>query len=336
MTREQEYEIPDGSLYYEKQTISGGECGICITRLQGLAGEVEIPEYIEDCPVRSIGRKAFLSKKSLRRVTVPASVTEVGDWAFAYCDSLHTVVFCAAEEEHREEKGRKAEECKESPGRRDTEGGDITGVDSRELRFGKSVFMDCGSLRFLYVRDGRESTAALLAAAVTTAGVPYLLQFSEAGSREWLEKWDARMMTVLHSADNEGYSRQVLCGEEDYGSTDLPAYESGQRKIKVRLLLLRLLYPEGLSAHCRQELEEYLREHTKGCAHEETWEVVLSEHGEDRAYCQLFAELGCVSEDNFDTLLADVGGEYPELKAYLMRYKEERLGYTDFFAGLDL
>lgn len=312
MTREQEYEIPDGSLYYEKQTFSGGECGICITRLQGLAGEVEIPEYIEDRPVRSIGRKAFLSKKNLRRVTVPASVTEVGDWAFAYCDSLHTVVFCAAED------------------------GDSAGAGSRELRFGKSVFMECGSLRFLYVRDGREATAALLAAAVTTAGVPYLLQFSEAGSREWLEKWDARMMTVLHSADNEGYARQVLCGEEDYGSTDLPAYESGQRKIKVRLLLLRLLYPEGLSAHRRQELEEYLREHTKGCAHEETWEVVLSEHGEDRAYCQLFTELGCVSEDNFDTLLADVGGEYPELKAYLMRYKEERLGYTDFFAGLDL
>ncbi len=302
MTRELEYEIPGGSLYYEKQAGSDGEDCICITRLQGLAGEVEIPERIGECPVKSIARKAFLSKKNLRKVTVPASVTQVGDWAFAYCDSLHTVIFRAA-------------------------GG---------LRFGKSVFLECGSLRFLFVKDEEETTAALLAAAVTTAGAPYLLDVSEAGGEEWLEKWDARMLTVLHSADNEGYSKQVLCGEEDYGSTDLAAYESGQRKIKVRLLLLRLLYSKGLTDGHRQELEAYLREHTKGCACEETWQVVLSEHGEDREYYQLFAELGCVNRDNFEALLLDVGGECPELKAYLMRYKEERLGYTDFFSGLDL
>ncbi len=264
---------------------------------------MEIPERIEGLPVRAIARKAFLSRKNLRRVNVPAGVAEVGDWAFAHCDSLHTVRFA----------GR-----------------------GPALRFGKSVFLECKSLRYLYVRDGLESTAALLAAAVTTAGAAYLLDADEAGSGEWLQKWDARMLGVLHTADNEGYSRQVLCGEEDYGSTDLAAYESGQRKTKVRLLLLRLLYPVGLSGECRRELESYLRSHTKGCEHEETWRVVLAEHGEDRAFYELFAELGCVKEDNFEGLLLDVGEEYPELKAYLMRYKEEKLGYHDFFAGLEL
>lgn len=302
MAQEAEYEIPGGSLYYERQELPGGGSGICITRLQGPLGEVDIPECIESCPVVSIAKKAFLSKKNLRRVTVPASVTEVGDWAFAYCDNLHTVAFRAA----------------------------------GELGFGKSVFMDCGSLRFLYMKNEDETTAALLAAAVTTAGAPYLLNFSEAGSEEWLGKWDARMLTVLHGADNEGYSKQVLCGEEDYGSTDLAAYESGQRKIKVRLLLLRLLYPRGLREEHRREMEAYLRRLTKGCVHDETWQVVLTEHGEDSEYYHLFAQLGCVNEDNFEALLSDVGGDYPELKAYLMRYKEEQLGYTDFFAGLDL
>lgn len=320
LTQELEYEISGGSLYYviegnrKTATVTEGGDGcpdrayIVITRMQGLAGEVEIPETIKGIPVTAIGRKAFLSRKNLRKVTLPSCLAEVGDWAFAYCDSLHTVRF---------------ENSKE-------------GEALCMPEFGKSVFLECSSLRRLYVGDGEEGTAALLAAAVTTAGAPYLLDAREAGSTEWLEKWDARMFTVLRTADNEGYSRQVLCGEEDYGSTDLVAYESGQRRIKVRLLLLRLLYPIGLSELHRQELEDYLRKHTKGCEHEETWQVILEEHGEDRDFYQLFAGLGCINSDNFEALLLDVGEEYPELRAYLMRYKEEQLGYHDFFAGLEL
>lgn len=297
MAKEWEFPIPGGSLYYEKVRSEHEEAGICITRMQGLAGEVEIPAQIEGMPVLAIGRKAFLSKKNLRKVTVPETVAEVGDWAFAYCDHLHTVRFVQ---------------------------------ETTELRFGKAVFLECSSLRFVYVKDGRESTAALLAAAVTTAEAPYLLDAQEAGSREWLEKWDARMFAVLHSADEEGYSKQVLCGEEDYGSTDKVAYESGRRKVKVRLLLLRCLYPEGLAPGRRSEMEAYLREK------DETWQVILKEHGEEQAYYKLFTDLGCVTEDNFDALLRDVGEDCPELRAYLMRYKEEMLGYSDFFAGLQL
>lgn len=301
--REQEYRIPGGSLYYEVMGYPEGESSVRITRLQGLAGEVVIPGQIDGCLVKDIAKKAFLSKKNLRKVTVPASVEMVGDWAFAYCDSLTAVVF---------EAGKDA------------------------LNFGRAVFLECKNLRFLYVNGGDETTAALLAAAVTTADAPYLLDASEAGSIEWLGKWDARMLAVLRSADSEGYSKQVLCGEEDYGSTDAVAYESGRRRLKVRLLLLRLLYPRGLSGEHRRELEGYLRNHTRGCEHEETWQVVLTEHGEESAYYRLFAELGCISEENFQSLLSDVGDGYPELKAYLMRYKEEKLGYQDFFAGLDL
>lgn len=308
--KEWEFPIPGGSLYCEKIESEQTGSGIRITRMQGLAGEVEIPERIEGVPILAIGRKAFLSKKNLRKVTVPGTVTEVGDWAFAYCDHLHTVRFV-----HEGEADGKSEEK--------------SGAGTK-LRFGKSVFLECHNLRYVYVKDGSESTAALLAAAVTTAEAPYLLDAQEAGSREWLEKWDARMFAVLHSADEEGYSKQVLCGEEDYGSTDKVAYESGRRKVKVRLLLLRCLYPEGLAPERRSEMEAYLREK------DETWQVILKEHGEDQAYYKLFTDLGCVTEDNFDALLREVGEDCPELRAYLMRYKEEVLGYSDFFAGLQL
>ena len=272
-----------------------------------VAGEVRIPEEADGRPVHTIARKEFLSKKNLRKVTVPACVNAVGDWAFAYCDNLHTAVF----------EGRP--------------------------HFGKAVFLGCEKLRLLYVGvrpqeagASGEDVAALLAAAVTVAEAPYLLDAEDAGSAEWLAKWDGRMMVILQSEDEEGYSKQVLCGEEDYGSTDLEAYRSGSRKRKVRLALLRLLHPVGLEQAARQTLEAYLKAHTKGCASEETWQVVLQEHGEEREFYQLFADLGCITEDNFDRLLADVGEEHPELRAYLMRYKSEQLGYSDFFAGLDL
>ncbi len=265
-----------------------------------MIGELQIPKLENGVPVEAIERKAFLSKKNLRRVTVPACVKQVGDWAFAYCDNLHTVLF---------------------------EGCPV---------FGKSVFLDCKRLKYVYVGGCQEWVAALLAAAVTTADAPYLLDAGEAGSKEWVRKWDARMQVILQSPDTEGYSKQVLCGEEDYGSTDMAAYQNGRRRRKVRLALLRLIYTQGLDSDVKARLEAYLREHTKGCETEEAWQVILEEHGDDKDYYQLFADLGCITADNFDGMLADVGEDRPELKAWLMRYKTEQLGYEDFFGDLDL
>ncbi len=294
--QEKELPIAGGSLYYEKKSNE-----IIITHLQGLVSEVEIPDEIENLPVTAIEKKAFLSKKYLRRVSIPLTVADVGDWAFAYCDNLEQVEFAG-----------------------------------QQIHFGKAVFLECSKLKKLVIEGKNEAAAALLAAAVTAAEAYYLLDTQETGSPEWLEKWDARMLTVLRSPDSEGYSKQVLCGEEDYGSTDLNAFLQEKRKTKVRLLLLRLLYPEGLLRQVREELLEYLRAHTKGCESDEAWQVVLKEHGNDREYYRLFAELSCVNADNLEGIIADIGEEYPEMKAFFMRYKQENIGYTDFFSDLSL
>lgn len=314
--QEKELEIADGSLYYGKT-----QNGIIITGFQGSAGELRIPEEIDNLPVREIAGKAFLSKKNLRKVIVPETVEEIGDWAFAYCDNLEQVELKAS-----------------------------------VIRFGKAVFLDCGSLTRLYVAtpqvnsgngitafpvkkeatEKAEAVAALLAAAVTTAQAYYLLDAEDAGSGEWFSKWDARMLEIVNQPDEEGFSRQVLCGEEDYGSTDKEVYMSEQRKKKVRLLLLRCLHDVCLDENVRLQAEEYLRAHTKGGAGEETWLVILREHGNDKAYYQLFTELSCLTEDNFEGVIADVGEDYPEMKAFFMRYKEAKIGYTDFFGDLEL
>lgn len=292
--QEKELAVAGGSLYY------GTEDGrAVITRFNGMASEVRLPERIEGLPVTRIEKKAFLSRKNLRKVFLPDSMEEIGDWAFAYCGGLKEVR-----------------------------------LPCREVRFGKAVFMECGCLERL---TGTGAQAELLAAAVTALDAYYLLEPRAAGSGEWLAKWDNRLMAVMRTPETEGYSRQVLCGEEDYGSTDLSAYTSGRRRQKAGLALLRLLFPEALSEDNRAFLEDYLRGHAKGSASgEEAWQVVLEEHGSDRAYYSLFAELGCISEENFDESFRDIGEEYPEMKAFFLRYKEERLGMKDFFEELEL
>ena len=293
--QEKELEIPGGSLYYEIRAE-----GIFITRFQGTASEVRVPERIEETFVTGIGKKAFLSRKNLRRVVLPGTTQEIGDWAFAYCDALEQVT-----------------------------------LPERRIHFGRTVFMGCVSLE--RIASPTDSVPAeLLAAAVKDFESYYLMDMTEAGSAEWLKKWDAKLAAILHAPDQEGYSKQVLCGEEDYGSTDLEAYKSESRRRKVRLALLRCLFSQGLSRELKEELQGNLLSHTKGEESEEAWQVVLKEHGEHREYYELFTRLGCVNEDNLNGILTDIGGEYPEMKAYFLRSQEEYTQKADFFDSLDL
>ena len=162
----------------------------------------------------------------------------------------------------------------------------------------------------------------------------------------------SRMLQILRTADRDGYSKMVLCGEEDYGSREnnLDYFLNQKRKSKVRIAFMRLLNPAGLQSEVKEELENYLREHTVGSAAsggilfgnkdadvwDETWQVLLTEHGEDSGYYKLFTEIGCLTEENFDRILSETGENFPEMKAWFLKYKEETIGYTDFFADLML
>lgn len=293
--QERELKLDGGSLYYEMT-----KDRVLITRFQGQASQVVVPEHIEDAPVTAIGKKAFLSRKNLRCLVLPETLEEVGDWAFAYCDGLEQVI-----------------------------------MPVKAIRFGKAVFLECQGLKRISDPEGK-LPAELLAAAVSAFEAYYLLDLQEVGSVEWLNKWDARLVDLLHTSDQEGYSKQVLCGEEDYGSTDLGAYVSGRRRAKVRMALLRCLHDQGLSEKLRAELEEYLHAHTKGGESQETWQVILEEHGDHREYYSLFAELGCVHEGNLDAILSDIGDTYPEMKAFFLRSREESMEKRDFFDSLEL
>ena len=68
-----------------------------------IKGDLPIPEIIKykdkasgryiECPVVSIAKYALEGQKKLKRLRIPASVQEIGDYAFANCRHLRYIYF---------------------------------------------------------------------------------------------------------------------------------------------------------------------------------------------------------------------------------------------------
>ena len=142
------------------------------------------------------------------------------------------------------------------------------------------------------------------------------------------------MLNILNAEDDEGYSKEVLCGEEDL-SASYEEFVEKKRQMKAQLAFIRLMNPYCMQEEIRNQLLSYVREHTKGCESEAAWEVV-KQHGDEKAYFEIFTETGCLTEKNFDTVLEDLGQYHAEMKAYFIRYKENNMKKQDFFDTLSL
>ena len=301
-----EWEKDETAFQYEQK-----EGKIQLLLWKGTGSTACIPEEVDGLPVKKIGRKAFLSNKRIQEVYLPGSIQVIDDWAFAYCSKLSRIR-----------------------------------MPRHPVSFGKGAFLQCERLESFTLEDAvpsmtekaRACTGALLAATVHKLDAPYLLDPMKAGRESWIQKWDARLMEIMTTPDEDGYSRTILCGEEDIGSMDnnLDYFLHQKRMSKVRLALLRLLYDQSLASETRRFLTDYLKSHAKGCPFEETWQVVKEEHGTEREYYDLLLDIGALTTDNFDAVLCDMGTELAEMKAYLLREKEERFGDGGFFGSLSL
>ena len=280
-----------------------------VTGYRGKDTDLVIPEMFDGCAVTCIGKKAFLSNKMLRQISLPESVVRIDDWAFAYCAKLNKII-----------------------------------LPYHRMEIGQGIFKECFDLEQI-VDEGadereRKTTdiAYLLAATMNILDAFYLFDFENAGRPDWLVQWDNRMQTVMEREDAEGFSKMLLCGEEDYGSKEnnLDYYTEQRRREKVRLAMLRLMHDYGLESSVRSRLEEYLLAHIKGCRTEETWKVVLEEYGDDLKYYQFLTKLGGVTADNFQPMMEDMGESHTEMKAYLMKYHSEQREERDAFAAFEL
>lgn len=299
-----ELDMPQGVLLYR----TDGETAE-ITGYRGKDTALAVPPVIDGRAVTRIGKKAFLSNKLLKEISLPGSVARIDDWAFAYCAKLTRVI-----------------------------------LPYHRMEIGQGIFRDCFLLEEIVDEDAdagekrTADTAFLLAAVMSRLDAFYLFDFESAGSPEWIAQWDGRMQTLMERGDAEGFSKMLLCGEEDYGSREnnLDYYTEQRRREKVRLSMLRLMHDYGLKQAVREKLEQYLLSHVKGCETEETWRVVLEEYGDDLRYYQFLTGLGAVTPENFQPMMEDMGQSHTEMKAYLMKYHGEQHGQEDAFGAFAL
>lgn len=271
--------------------------------------ELAVPREVDGNPVVRIGKKAFLSNKMIEQITLPETVEGIDDWAFAYCSRLNRVI-----------------------------------LPYHRMEIGQGIFKECPALEQIAEEHAGEGgqkavdTAWLLAAVMNRLDAFYLFDLENAGAADWIAKWDSRMLSVMEKEDSDGFSKMLLCGEEDYGSreNDLDYYMEQRRREKVRIAMLRLMHDYRLDDRVRDSLKAYLLEHIKGKPNEETWKVILEEYGDDLKYYRFLTELGGVNAENFQPMMEDMGELHTEMKAYLMKYHAEQESHNDAFAVFEL
>ena len=297
-----EMNVGNGVLAY---SISENKATIEYYRGKDIA--VIVPETIEDSPVVAIGKKAFLSAKTLSRIEIPQSVAKIGDWAFASCSRLTELV-----------------------------------LPKKTIEIGSGVFKDCGMLEKIVLRseDGDKETCDnddvfyLLAAAVSKLDAQYLFDVINAGTVDWFEHFDSTVTQLMLKDDSDGFSKMLLCGEEDYVGDDsnFDTYCLMKQKAKVRILLLRLLHSAGIDENAKARFASYLKEHMDNV----TWRVVLDEHGDEREYFDLLLDYECINNDNISRLIESMGEHNTGMKGYLMKVKSEQMNGSGFMDDLDL
>jgi len=94
--------------------------GIEVLGLKEDTDTLEIPAYTDGKPIKRIAEKAFISRKCLKSVTIPDSLSEIGNAAFCECVFLASVTF-----------SNKTKEADEN----------------KNMRIGKEAFCRCESLK---------------------------------------------------------------------------------------------------------------------------------------------------------------------------------------------
>lgn len=284
---------------------------VYIMSYSGNDTELTLPPLIDGKKVTCIAKKAFLSNKKIREIMLPDTILEIGDFAFARCDRLRKI-----------------------------------GIPYTNISLGQGVLLECSALEQIYNTGNdtecteklKTDVSYLLAATTGMLDAFYLFDLENAGSVDWFHKWDARMKMKMEMDDSEGFSKMLLCGEEDYGSneTDPEFYKHLKRAAKVRVSMLRLMHDSMLDSEMKDMLRSYLLLHIKGCKHDETWKVILEEHGDDKEYYEFLTELPGVNENNFQDMLKDMGDRHTEMKAYLMQYIDKMNADKDAFSEFEL
>ncbi len=262
-----------------------------------------------------IEAKAFLSCKSIKKLTVGSAVAVIGDWAFAHMQNLEQLI-----------------------------------LPCREIRFGKKVFLDCEKLYYIGVYGDESNNPGMpyfLASAVRILKKEELCRPGQAGNKlmhkEWIKDYDAQLISFLQSSDEDGFD-PVFFGwfKVDDIDDQIPGFLAKKREEKTKLVLQRLAYPLYLEDESKEKLYHYIREHVpfdeKRKEHMAVYEYFCREQSEcakEVKYYQILKDSGCLSKVLIQALLDGVKERTAEVTAFLLREQFAGGQGDNYFSGFD-
>lgn len=274
---------------------------------------ITVPAYHETLPVTKIGAKAFLSCKSIVHLSLPETVEEIGDWAFAHMKNLKTLT-----------------------------------LPAHSITFGKNVFLDCSSLEEIHLSQDDSQNPGLpffLASSITILNEISLCCPERAGNaqhhKNWMEDYDETLLQFLANPDTTGFE-PVFIGwfsVEDLDS-QTQRFTKKRQQEKTFLAFQRLLYPDFLADSTRKKLYDYLADHmpTGTLAQEHTipFSMLCNEFCDDIRYLKIVADTGYITAQTLPLLQEGLQNSSPEMIAFLLRYQQNFTNSMDFFSGLSL
>lgn len=274
---------------------------------------VEIPEFLDGKRVTKICKKAFLSQKYIKTIILPDSIEYIEDYAFARCRKLESLI-----------------------------------LTYKKYKLGQDILKDSNSLNYITnlkdIDNSENDIAYLLAKTLNELNAFFLFDLENAGSDDWFKHLDSTINLRLDKDDMEDFSKMILCGEEEVvcgedgtiEDSDPIHYKSNRVKEKIRIAFLRLLHDYKINKELKKRLINYLLDHIKGCETDETWQVVLNEHGDDKRYYDFLLEIGGINPNNFDDIMLDMGNRYTEIKSYLLKINDENKSKSELFSDFEL
>lgn len=324
-----------------------------LSAVRGRDVRIEIPATVmmgeQEYPVVEISRKAFLSHKYIREVVVPDSIKKIGDWGFAYCSNLEIIslppdivlengVFkeCfSLEQVYITEKNPR-------DNMEDTSfllAAVIKLLDDRFLFDLKLA----GSEEWLANWDSRMRS---IIAEPDDEGFIALLACGEEdyeGKDNTLESYvsDRRKRKVriafvrllhktgLSDADNKLLIDYIYAHrpgatyEEDLSTNYTDDGHMGRMHLSSGINSMSA-FSSGTVNKAKNNLLQ-----TEVRVQDESWRVVLEEHGDEETYYQLLFDCGCIDKTTRDIMLADMGERHTRMKAFLLRLDVQGTGDSE-------
>ena len=289
------------TLIFEDETrevLTGYEGGEAVLDLSGLK------------ELKTISRKAFLSCKTLRKITLPSCISCIGEWAFSKCINLRSVI-----------------------------------IDEtfKENIFGKGAFDGCDNLESISFRDSEEGFSHLLALTVNRLKNDYLLRSADLGDKTWYDKWDIYLKSVL-SADSEDLEADFATGGEE----DLPFigvgmvdgempdegvdFFRGIEKNKCLLCYMRLKYDKYLTDDMRDILKTFITKRAFGKSPAYAFNTLNEECKGDIEFYKIYMDVVKPDKETIMKMSQTVNPTLIQAKAYLIKQASEDEG--SFFDDL--